>query len=262
MPDRKEEQVDLHAAMEVCRPGSSDHLDPVLAPLAERLTADAALGEQFVRLQRLDTALQTAFRQVPVPAGLAATLLAAVEPSSPPVVTVQTPTVRRSRRHWLAVGSLAAAATAAALLLAVWLGMHRATADRPAAIWQASIDFFAADRPAGGKPLDAVVNNHFPLSRSIFRLPQTRCRSISGFLGTSGVAYDLPASVGARATLYVVDREAAGLPEQPPLSPAFSTAGCWTAAWRENGLLYVLVVDGGPRAYQGYLKDAAQGPLT
>ena len=64
----------------------------------------------------------------------------------------------------------------------------------------------------------------FPLGRDIAALPQIRWRRVDKFLGGEAVAYDLPAS-GGRATLYVVNRTAAGLPPYPPPSPTWSTGG-------------------------------------
>ncbi len=95
----------------------------------------------------------------------------------------------------------------------------------------------------------------------MLRTPQLRWRTIRGLLGSTGVAYDLSAPGGRRATLYVVSQAVAGLPTQPPLEPRPTTAGCWAAAWHEDGLLYVLVVEGGPGVYRSYLR-LSSGPFA
>ena len=51
------------------------------------------------------------------------------------------------------------------------------------------------------------------------RLPDVRWRRVEKFLGGPAVAYDLPA-IGGRATLYVVQKNVAGLPSMPPPMPA------------------------------------------
>jgi len=93
----------------------------------------------------------------------------------------------------------------------------------------------------------------YPLSRWVVRVREASWRHVDDFLGCRGVVYDLPGPAGARASLYVVAREDIGdLDTSPTLHP-FTTAGCCAAAWQEDGLLYVLVVQGDPSIYGGYL---------
>ena len=61
----------LWEAMESCRKGTDDLSDPEFADLADRLAEDPELRGQFQRLQETDEAIQAAFTDVPVPAGLA-----------------------------------------------------------------------------------------------------------------------------------------------------------------------------------------------
>ena len=92
-------------------------------------------------------------------------------------------------------------------------------------------------------------------------LPGSRWRAIDGFLGRSGFAYDLRTPAGVRGLLLVVKLlapprtaliDTAGLPQQPrPFNSG--SGGLTTAMWREQGKLFVLLVDGDERAFQQFL---------
>jgi hypothetical protein len=277
-------------AMESCRPGSDDLLDPALAPLADVLALDPELAERFARQQRADAAVAAACRDVPVPDRLAERLLerlagARAEGARAPgaVLACRLPGVlsaveapaadkmpaagsradrpeRRLSRRWLALAA-AALGTAAALLAAVWVESRHAAACTPSAVLEQATEFFRGESPAAGSRLAEVAPPAaYPISRDVLRTPQLRWRPIRGLLGCSGVAYDLSAPGGSRATLYVICRAVPRLPTQPPRQPWPTTAGC-TAAWQDGGLLYVLVVEGGPEVYQSHLRPPS-GPLT
>jgi hypothetical protein len=288
-PARKEQ---IREAMESCRPGSDDLLDGALAPLAAVLAQDAELQTRFGRLQRTDAAVAAAFRDVPIPDGLANRLLdrlaaaqaeAAASPAQPGAQPGDWPNFRptkmglspspaegqgrggdpgrrRFSRRWLLLAA-ASLSAAAALLAAAWLGIHPQTRVTPLAVLDEATDFFQGESPAAAHRLDEVSPPaDYPLSREVLATAQIRWRPIQGLLGRGGVAYDLSGPGRVRATLYVTRQVVAGLPTQPPGGPRPTTAGCCAAAWQENGLLYVLVLEGEPRAYRGYLTPS--GPLT
>ena len=104
--------------------------------------------------------------------------------------------------------------------------------------------------PLSEKPAPA----DYPPSRMVIIGGHTRWRAINGFLGRRGVAYRLPALAGAapRSTLWIRPARQGELGAMPALPP-FTTAGCCASAWQEEGLLYVLVVQGDVATYQGYL---------
>ncbi len=195
----------------------------------------------------VDACLTKAFHDVAVPEGLAERLLAglAVERPRP-----------HSRRRLLLAGGLAAAA--ATVLLAVWLGGHNATPVTEESARNEAIRLFdaGANQPgsllAGANPPSA-----YPYSSNVRSLRGTKWRYVNDFLGRPGVVYDLPGRAGARAALYVVACNAAPGLGQSPASPqnAFMSAGsrCCASAWQENGLLYVLVVEGDQSNYEQYL---------
>ena len=273
MPDQPIEDPRIWELIEACRPASDDLEDPVLAPLAEQLAANPELADLFERLQHLDASLAEAFRDVPVPDGLEDrinTRLAAVrngqkattedQPASEsgagePVAEAAEPRRRFSRR-WLLAGGAVAAVAASLVLAIVVPDRAPPVLDRDEVLKAAKADFenWIAQGRLPGKsepPAD------YPLSRDINVPggPQTPWRSINDFLGCQGVAYDL--SLGRRgaprATLYVVRATVPGLDNAPPSKPSSETGGRSVGAWQTDELLYVLVVQGGRRAYQSFL---------
>ena len=93
----------------------------------------------------------------------------------------------------------------------------------------------------------------YPFSAAVRHVAAIRWRSVNGILGCQAVAYELPSRLGSRATLYVVSAMGLdGLDTVPALHP-FTTGGRCASAWQENGLLYVLVVQGDTAAYTSYL---------
>ena len=273
----------LWDAMESCRAGADDLNDPQFADLAARLAEDPELRGQFQRLQQADEAIEAAFADVPIPAGLAdrvrrrladATPAASSEPQPTGLGGLETslaatvaPTVLRkpvrqfSRRRLLA--GFAALSAAAALLAAVWIQTHLPRQQTPASVLEEAMDFFNKDDPTSGKDaLQWPPPAEYPISRDVVQLKGIRWRHIKQFMGGSAVAYDLPPVGGGRATLYVAERNVPGLPSVPPSMP-LSTGGKSAAAWQagNSSTLYVLVVEGDAGMYFRYL-DHSQGPLT
>ncbi len=253
-------------AIEACRPGSDDVADPAMADLAAELAADPKLQDLYERLQRVDAMLAAAFRDTQVPEGLDRRLLDRLAAArAEQVVSAETAVVarpRRGSRRWvLAAGGTLA--VAAGLLIAAWIGANSLlVAYSEEEAQSAALTLF---REQSAEPGNLVARqpppSDWPFSHEVARVRGMRWRSISGFLNRDGVAYDLPGRGGARATLYVVRRTIPGLQGAPPLRPSRQTAGFSTSAWQEGKLLYVLVVRGDRRTYQGLL-DIARGPLT
>jgi hypothetical protein len=280
-PDHDQQMLE---AMESCRPGSDDPQDPALAGLAAAMAIYADFRGRFERQQRADLAMRAALGDVSLPEGLSRRLLerlAAAQAEKSPLSRVAEQVAppagkaasgwgpRRFSRRWLAVAA-AALAAAAVLLATAWLWTHRSDAyTSVAAVEEEATYFFQSESPAPSHQLGEVSPPaDYPLSREVVRTLQVRWRPIQGFLGRAGVAYDLAAPAGPagpaalRATLYVVSRVIPGLRATvPPPEPRRSTAGCSTAVWQEGDLLYVLVVEGGPGVYRGYLRSPS-GPLT
>ena len=272
MPEQPIHDPRLVEAMEACRPASDDMNDPALAPLASRVAADPRFRDRFERLQQLDVTLAGAFRDVPVPDGLAdriTTRLAAARTAEIPLAehqagaeTAATEPIaeaakprRRLLRRWLVAG-VAGAAVAASLLVAFMLPEQQPQVLQPEVVWEGAKDFFETERDAGGQLVaESPPPAEYPTSSdfSVARFPHVRWRPIRDFLGRQGVAYEIGRPGGPRATLYVVQCSVANLPAAPPLSPARTTGNRSVGAWQTGELLYVLVVEGGARTYESYL---------
>jgi hypothetical protein len=196
----------------------------------------------------VDACLTKAIRDVAVPEGLAERLLAGLAVERPR---------RRSRRWVLLAGGLAA--TAATMLLAVWLGGYNALPPVSAeSAREEAIQLFGA---AANQPGCLLANGNapagFPFSSYVLSVPGTKWRCLNNFfLGRSGAVYDLLGPAGARAALYVVAcNNPVGLGQSPESSrDVIMTSGCCASAWQEGGLLYVLVVQGDRSNYEQYLK--------
>lgn len=235
-------------ALEACRPGSQDIDDPSFAFLASRIAADAGLAERYECLQQHDASIAAAFHDVPVPEDLADRLVVRL--------AAEKPRPRISRRRLLAGVGLSA--VAAGLLAAVWLGEPNGPAFSEQYVLDEAIRSFDPSRAALTRPL-ADAPDRYPVSNAVLQAGRT-WGALRSFLGGDGVAYDLSGTGQSRAILYVVATSVDGLRSSPALQP-FTTAGCSASAWQENGLLYVLVVQGGPAEYQRYIR-LPSGPIA
>jgi len=263
-------------AIEACRPASGDLEDPALAFLAERLAADPQLGEVFERLQRLDATVTEAFREVPVPEGLSgrikARLLAQPQPEgalghgdrgeesgSPQPIAEVVGLQRHRSRRWLLAGATAVAIAASLVVAVIVRNPERVVYDEGKVLERAA-DFFEKDSQQQGKLVGrAPPREAFPsgIDFSLSDFPQMRWRDVKGFLGCTGVAYDISRRGGPRASLYVVKRTVprliTGLPASPSRNLSRPTGNVSVSAWQTGELLYVLVVEGGPENYRGYV---------
>ena len=164
-------------------------------------------------------------------------------------------------RRLMLIGGLSA--TAAGLLIAVWLGMGTTEKYSEQYVLNESIRMFdAAAVPSGFLLTEKPAPNAYPFSEAVLPARGMRWRFVDGFIGDRGVRFDLPGPAGARAALYVVNIDTvAGLGTGPTQQKPFSTAGCCASAWQENGMLYVLVVQGDPATYRTYL-NLPQRPVA
>ncbi len=241
-------------AIEVHRRG--DDLSPQLADL------DPAASELRRRIQDTDDVISAAFKDVPVPQGLAERLLDRLEVSvqAPAAASPMVARPKRVSRRW-AVAGCTLLAIAAGLLVFAWIGINNAPTWSEDKVLADAIKFFNSDRAGDGHLFaEAKPPESYPPSRDVILGTGTKWRRVEGFLGSKGVAYDLPGRGGSFATLYVVKRKVSGLPSEPPRKPRGDTGGVSSAAWQDGGLLYVLVIRGGTRSYRGLL--APLGPVA
>ncbi|NUQ62649.1 MAG: hypothetical protein HUU20_09180 [Pirellulales bacterium] len=264
-------------AIEACRPGSDDLSDPSLAFLTSQLAAHPELDQLYERIQRVDARLAKSFKNVPVPVGLADRLVAKLaaarsgevvsDPISPAPETQQPappiPATRRlsRRRLWTAIVAAAATVLAALSLRLFWMGRADSTPITCNIAIQEAMGRSVADAGAGpSQPRNTAPDDH-RFSPDLRLFPDIRWRTIQDFLGRSGVAYDLVAPDGTRATLYAVRGTGAGLPAMPEIKQPYGTAQRTASAWQAGGLVYVLVVDGDVGKYRQFL-NLPRGPIT
>lgn len=263
-------------AIEACRPGSDDVAEPALSYLAAALAADPELENLYERLQQVDAMLAAGFRDVPVPEGLQQRLMErlaaawaqqvdSAEEEQVPEIAKATPATavvsapKRVSRRWLLAGGGFAVGSAAALLVAVAIGLFDSDGYDQQKVLDEAIQFCKSETLLPGHPLaEKTPPEDYPLSRAVARVRGVQWRSIRNFLGCKGVAYDMWVG-GTQATLYVVNQPVE-LPKRPLLTPTRATGGYAASAWMEGGRLYVLVVRGNANAYSGFL--APRGPLT
>jgi hypothetical protein len=261
----------LLEALEACRPGSDDLKDPALAFLAEQLAADPQLAELAERLTRVDSSVAEAFGDVPLPDGLADRIMARLaaanngqKPSDavpqPQQTAVEAPSAEAAKRPtrlwpgWVLAGTVAAAV--AATVIAALVIPHPPKNLDQQAVLDGAREFFIVDGDAGSQLVAEVAPpDAYPTDPDfdVRRFPRIRWRSIRGFLGRKGVAYDIGGPGTPRATLYVVQCTVPGLPPATPPQPSSTTRGVAISAWQRGNLLYVLVVEGEPGIYQRLL---------
>jgi hypothetical protein len=252
---------DLLAALDAFPSGASISDDPALADVARRLEVDAEARRLRERVEQSDRRLNSALHAVEPPTGLADRLLARlaateVTPSSAQTPRVPTKSATLRRRLFLA-GGLAALAAAVLVAIGLWPEPPEPwTADQ---VLEAAIALYTRDAPGGGRPLAEAPSNR-PPSRDLVPLPEnTRWRRVDDALADSDVVmYDIELPGGLRGSLAVFSPRVAvtGLPDRPPSQPATpTTQGVCVAAWEVGDLVYVLVVEGGPREYRRFLKD-------
>jgi len=153
-------------------------------------------------------------------------------------------------------------AAAAALLLAVALQAIRAAKPLDGAVLaEGAIELFCGGPAERGYALNELSPpENYPFSSDVRRSFEITWRWERGFFGRIAVAYDLAGPAGERGTLYVFIGNAVNVPDQPPLQP-FVTRGASAWVWQTDQLVYVLVVEGGPRAREGFLVTPRE-PLT
>ncbi len=264
MGDRTPWDEKIIEALEACRSEEPAGDDPLLARGMEALATDAQLREHFAQVWRSDARLARAIQDVPVPEGLGGRILDRLRQDRGDSQEGESaPRPRRRSRRWM-MGSVAVGAIGVAVLLVVILTGPRGDPVSPGAIQGAAIERFLSEM---GTPLDGALieqtqpPDRFPFSRDIASARTVRWRHVVAFLGRKGVAYDLALPTGARATLYVVRGHGTGLGSVPPIRPRAATQDISIGVWESEGLLYVLVVQGGERAYRGLL-NVPQGPLA
>lgn len=239
-------------ALDACRPGSDDLRQPELTDAAEQIAGDPELTRLREHIETLDAKIGAAMGDVPVPADLAARLLARLPAEQPESEAARDETAAtpnepaatpRGRFGWKRA---AAALTLAAALL---VGATLALFDRaPSQLTPDGVRRFAQQRyeelsrEGDWRELASAPLDRYPTSRRVAGRAR-RWRRLPNAVDPRAVAYDLtPRGSKYRTTLMVLHTQVAGLSNLPPKDP-FWTQGRLIAAWRQGNLLYVLVLE-------------------
>jgi hypothetical protein len=265
---------DLLERIDACRADSDDVRDDGLA-LADELAASPQKRELYEAVQRVDACVVDAMDDVPLPDALQQRLLAALaaahqrqtdalaaatepnttlQPASETGVHPARPAPLRTTRRRLLWG---ACITAAAGLAAIWPAFRLWQAERseltPQRLLDETIAFHNQAEPVDLRTLKTAL---YPPSRLLSsQVHMTGWRPVKHFLdrpGLNGIAFELQLQ-GVEGTLYVVPTTLPALNSSPLRKPGIMTAGCSVSAWRESGLVYVLVVHGNESAFQRFL---------
>jgi hypothetical protein len=218
---------------------------------------------EHAAMSDFDQKLAAALHDVPMPDGLLDRLLVGLQTSAnAPVFDEESDKAmvrQRVPQRWGRRLSVAALVSAAALFLAIWLGTQPREDVSPQSVLDEAIWAFDAESSAKGYLwAEKSPPAAYPFSQSVVLRRGMRWRALDGtaFGGREGVAYDFPSDDGGRASLYVLTVDLTTLEAfdiAPEMCP-FTTAGCCASPWQENGLLYVLVVQGDVNAYRNHLR--------
>lgn len=267
----------IQQAIDACRPGRDDLQSPEMDFLAEAVRSDPEVRRQYERSQQFDAAVSWAFRDVPVPADLGERLLAVVgvppEPSpTAPLELSSPPSSARDarqdlkpdrrwprgirRRTWAVLaGSLAAAAALVGfLIVAQPFGAAEPVADErlPGEI-QVWTD--AVVRQGWNDNLQAAELGEHPLDPAVRGMPRRWCQIATDYDARTMV-YDLTPPGSDPAVVFCMrsTTRTSALPNSPPWNAFSATGGLTLGVWRRGNMVYVLVVQGGPRRYRDFIE--------
>lgn len=268
----------IQQAIDACRPGGDDLQLPEVDFLAEATRTDPEIRRTYERSQQFDAAVGLAFRDVPVPAGLAERLLSAVETSALPSVVAQAersspPLPARDsgshlgpRRRWMrgirprtwavAGGTLAAAAALIGFLLVTPLFKCLEPTLDEHLPGEVSAWADAVTRQGWNDNLIAPELHERPLDRAVRAMPRRWCQIQTSYDART-LVYDL-APPGADAALVFCMRSKARNSRLPdtPWNPLSATGGLTLGVWRRGDIVYVLMVQGGPRRYREFIETS------
>jgi hypothetical protein len=273
-------------ALEVCRPDRDESPDPAQARLIQELGDLPELRRRYESIREFDAQLGELFGDVPAPQGLAEKIKnrlvpegaiipdadpaegSAPKPEATPSVLQWSATLadsgevrprrRAVSRRWFFVAGGLSLVGAAAILIALFAGFGKTKPYELDTACYDAIYFFEQDKAKQGALLEEKPSD-FPFSRMVIERPGIRWRKISNFLGGEGIAFDISAPGGGRATLYVTTISIPGASSMPSLNLC-TTSGCAASVWQEDGRLYVLVVEGGKSDLNRLLRQ--QSPLA
>jgi hypothetical protein len=227
----------LTERLDAVRPDSADLAEPEMAGLRDAL-ADPDLRADFGRREAWDRGLAAAMRDVPVPAGLRDRLLTRLAAEPPAVSPVPKPVTRRR-----ALGLLTGLAASIAAAAVVWTLTGSTEPVTVAELQDAAAT--PGDGPFYGN-FDPRLPNSFWQSRLALREPPVGLLRRHGRDRAAAWAFSLPGRLTGLLVAVPADR----VPAAPSATSLASAPyerrpdGTETAAWTQNGFVYVCLVHG------------------
>lgn len=274
----------IRELMDSCPPQGDGLGQPEMRPLVDLIAADAGVARQLDRSRRLDVGISRAVQDVPIPAGLEQRLLAALgehpgvspqEPSKPlgdasgsasgldlesrpsaaaADLDLVTPGGKPALGSWRLWATLATCAAALALIPLLVnrqpvgeVGYEELVSS--ALNWELSDEAWLSDH---------AIWTRYPLPKqmTVMRLDGRQEVQLSQFKLTA-YCYAVALQSGS-ARIFVFDKPLGfTLPTAPPVQPMFTQGRC-VAAWTSDGLVYVLVLDGGENDYKRAIQNPRQ----
>lgn len=270
---------EISEQIDACQLGPLDIQAPEFDELRAVIAREPSVRRQFEVAQAADRRIRDALLTVEPPSGLESRLLAALagadaadaslseQPGEPGSAASQSEagseatgeaiverrSLLSSRRGWIA----AAIASAAALLIAAWLGSSPTTEIAPGDLPELAIRYHRSFDAAGDwRPLTQQP----PLAPA----RQLEQRLITGWLEANellgerrdGLAFRLRSPTGLPATLYTIKGNWTGLADGPVAAQPIRTGGLWATAWQSEGQLFVLVIPTqDPNAFRQFLPN-------
>ena len=230
-------------ALLICRPRAQDKAEPEIARAIQVARADAAVEDWFQRHLRFQEGMQRSFRELPVPAGLAANILARRR-------IVQIP-------WWRKPAILAAAAVIALLLGGMIWQKNKAPRDTFSIFRSRMIGNVLRQYNMDIVTNDAAVIHQFLVQKQApadYELPPGLSGMPLAGAGVLGWASNRVSMICLQAPgpdtlfLFVVDQ--ASIRPVPPATPQFvQVNSVMTASWSQGGKSYVLATTNSVREF-------------
>ncbi len=252
--------ADLRKLMECYRRESADSADPEMAALQRAVSEDPAVRGEFEAIQAWDAAIGRAMHEVPVPAGLADRLVAALQQGTQerdelgeePVAPAGSSHRSVGRGVWFRRAAAVVTSAAALLALTFFLSGLRdnltaALVDQSAREWLDSLDPEAWQQtqpPSGRWP-----------RREQVQFPMVGWQEFQALGDSRAVAYlgSVPPAQSEAYLLVIRTRRGRDLPESPPYDPNSTTGGLCVGVWKSDDGLCVLMVRGDQHTYRRLL---------
>lgn len=264
--------------IDACRPGDRDLDLPEMADLAELIERETNARDVYARSQQVDSMIQRAIQEIPVPEGLEQRLLRALseeasatlqlaggpsdldEPVTPAsweptcVPDNRRPVRFRRRRRYAMLSAVIFACVVVISLLATRKDHSGPKATE--SFVQEVMDWTSqAEQLNWTTDFSAAHLQQYPFDPAL-RYGPREWAEIATKYDSRTVIYDLTPRSSSPATLFCmrVSSPEPTLGSVPPLTPFSTTGGISIGMWQRGGVVYVLVVNGNEERYRTFVQ--------